>query len=216
MGEGHGKYLRSVLVCSMLLILFTACGTAPTVSTVPTAPNDRIVLMPDPDGKVGEIVVANKGGFQVLSKSSQQTQVTDSNTAPSAPTILEDDQIKEIFGAALAAQSEPPVRYILYFHNASKNLTNDSLRLVSQILATIQTRKSTWIGVVGHTDRVGLRQDNYELSVSRAEAVRDTLVSKGISAGFIQINSHGEDNPLVPTEDEVPEPRNRRVEVTIR
>ena len=163
-----------------------------------------------------QIVVTNKGGSQVLSKSFQQTETTDPNTAPSQPTVLEESKIKEIFGAALAAQPEPPIRYLLYFHNASKNLTDESLRLVPQILTTIQARKSTWIGVVGHADRVGWRQDNYELSLSRAEAVRDILVSKGVDAGFIQIGSHGEDNTLIWTDDEVPEPRNRRVEVTIR
>jgi outer membrane protein OmpA-like peptidoglycan-associated protein len=172
--------------------------------------------MPDPDGKVGEIVVSNKGGSQVLSKSFQETQVTNSNTAPSPPTILNESQVKEIFGPAIAAQPEPPVRYLLYFYEGSKNLTDGSLRLVPQILATIQARKSTWIAVVGHADRVGRRQDNYELSWSRAEAVKDILVSKGIDAGFIQMSSHGEDNPLIWTEDEVPEPRNRRAEVTIR
>jgi outer membrane protein OmpA-like peptidoglycan-associated protein len=207
MKDAYGACLRGVLVCSMLLVLLTACSTTT---------KNQFVLMPDPDGKVGEIVVTNKGGSQVLSKPFQSTQVTDPNTAPSPPTVLEEGQIKEIFGAALAAQPEPPIRYLLYFTTGSRNLTDDSLRLVPQILATIQTRKSTWIGVVGHTDRVGSRQRNYELSLSRAEAVRDTLVSKGVDAGFIQIGSHGEDNPLIRTEDEVQEPRNRRVEVTVR
>jgi outer membrane protein OmpA-like peptidoglycan-associated protein len=207
MRENHGVYLRGVLVCSMLLVLLTACSTAP---------KNRFVLMPDPDGKVGEIVVANKGGSQVLSKSFQETRVRDPNTVPSRPVVLEEGQVKEIFGAALAAQPEPPIRYILYFPDGSKNLTDDSLRLVPQILTTIQARKSKWIGVVGHTDRVGSRQDNYELSVSRAEAVKNILVSKGIDTGSIQVGSHGEDNTLIWTDDEVPEPRNRRVEVTIR
>lgn len=213
MGEGRGTYLRSVFACSMLLVFLTACSTAPKA---PAVPNDRIVLIPDPDGKVGEIVVSNKGGSQILSKSFQQTQAANPNAAPSQPTIIEENQIKEIFGAAIAAQPEPPVRYILYFHNALNKPTDDSLRLVPQILSTIRARKSTWIGVVGHADRVGWRTTNYELSLSRAEAVRDILVSKGIDPGFIQMGSHGEDNALIWTDDEVPEPRNRRVEVTIR
>jgi outer membrane protein OmpA-like peptidoglycan-associated protein len=129
---------------------------------------------------------------------------------------LEEGQIKEIFGSAIAAQPEPPVRYILYFHTASNKLTDDSLWLVPQILSSIQVRKSTWVGVVGHADRVGWRTTNYELSLSRAKAVKDILVSKGIDTGSIQIDSHGEDNALIWTDDEVPEPRNRRVEVTIR
>ena len=213
MAESRGIYFSSVLVCSILLVMFTACSTVPTATTVP---NNRIVLMPDPDGKVGEVVVSNKGGSQILSKPFQQTQAPDPNTAPSQPTFLEEGQIKEIFGSAIAAQPEPPVRYILYFHTASNKLTDDSLWLVPQILSSIQARKSTWVGVVGHADRVGWRTTNYELSLSRAKAVKDILVSKGIDTGSIQIGSHGEDNALIWTDDEVPEPRNRRVEVTIR
>jgi outer membrane protein OmpA-like peptidoglycan-associated protein len=217
MGGNQGTHLRDVLFYSMLLVLMTSCSTAPPAPS-PASPvlYDRFVLMPDAAGKVGEIVITNKGGSQVLSKAFQETEVTDLNTVPSHPIVFEESQVTGIFNDALAAEPESPVRYILYFYNASKNLTNESLRLVPQILATIQARNSTWIGVVGHTDRVGWRQDNYALSLSRAEAVRDILMSKGVDAGFIQIGSHGEDNVLIWTDDEVPEPRNRRVEVTIR
>jgi len=39
---------------------------------------------------------------------------------------------------------------------------------------------------------------------------------KGVSPDHIEINYHGEANPLVKTEEGVAEPRNRRVEVTVR
>ena len=42
------------------------------------------------------------------------------------------------------------------------------------------------------------------------------LVSAGLSLGQIEVGSHGESNLLVPTADNVNEPRNRRVEVTVR
>ncbi len=214
MGEDRGIYLRIALFCLIYLFCLVSCST--TAPNASTTPKDRIILMPDLNGKAGEVIVSNRGGSQVLSKPFQQTQVTDLNTAPSMPTVLEEARIKEIFGAAITAQPEPPVRYILYFHNATNRLTDDSLRIIPQILATIQKQKATWIGVVGHTDRVGWRTRNYELSLSRAETMKDILVSKGVNPGFIQLGAHGEDNALIWTDDEIPEPRNRRVEVTIR
>ena len=42
------------------------------------------------------------------------------------------------------------------------------------------------------------------------------LQGKGIDPSVLDITSHGKDNPLVPTGDQVPEPRNRRVEITVR
>jgi outer membrane protein OmpA-like peptidoglycan-associated protein len=42
------------------------------------------------------------------------------------------------------------------------------------------------------------------------------LLQEGIAPALLEVTSHGEANPLVPTADEVPEPRNRRVEVMVR
>jgi outer membrane protein OmpA-like peptidoglycan-associated protein len=42
------------------------------------------------------------------------------------------------------------------------------------------------------------------------------LAAERIDPGSLEITSHGEANLLVPTADNVSEPRNRRVEVTVR
>lgn len=46
--------------------------------------------------------------------------------------------------------------------------------------------------------------------------MRGELARIGIPADRIQAAGRGEREPLVPTPDEVAEPRNRRVEVTVR
>jgi outer membrane protein OmpA-like peptidoglycan-associated protein len=84
------------------------------------------------------------------------------------------------------------------------------------VLETIRERAPVDISVVGHTDTVGKKEYNYGLSMKRAKAVASILVAKGIDPSVIDITSHGKDNPLVPTGDQVPEPRNRRVEITVR
>ncbi|HSE92215.1 MAG TPA: OmpA family protein, partial [Methylomirabilota bacterium] len=70
--------------------------------------------------------------------------------------------------------------------------------------------------VVGHTDRVGSVQQNDALSLQRAERIRGELLQLGLPAHQVGVAGRGEREPLVQTEDEVPEPRNRRVELTIR
>ena len=68
--------------------------------------------------------------------------------------------------------------------------------------------------VEGHTDTVGPGAMNQDLSERRAAAVRDFLVQRhGLAAGRIEAAGLGEQQLLVPTPDEVPEPRNRRVQV---
>jgi outer membrane protein OmpA-like peptidoglycan-associated protein len=70
--------------------------------------------------------------------------------------------------------------------------------------------------VIGHTDRVGNDQYNDRLSLQRAERVRGELVRLGIPESRIRTAGRGEREPLVATDDEVPEPRNRRVEINVR
>jgi len=45
---------------------------------------------------------------------------------------------------------------------------------------------------------------------------RTDLIAEGVDPSILAIDSHGEDNPLISTGDGVSEPRNRRVEVTVR
>ncbi len=72
------------------------------------------------------------------------------------------------------------------------------------------------IVVVGHTDRVGSLAYNDALSLRRAERVRAQLVQVGIPNDQISVAGRGEREPLKATEDEVAEPLNRRVEITVR
>ncbi len=70
--------------------------------------------------------------------------------------------------------------------------------------------------MIGHTDRVGTVPYNDALSLRRADRVRNDLVQLGIPSDRITVAGRGEREPIVATEDEVPEPRNRRVEITVR
>jgi outer membrane protein OmpA-like peptidoglycan-associated protein len=57
---------------------------------------------------------------------------------------------------------------------------------------------------------------NDRLSRQRAERVRAELVRLGVDAARISVEGRGERELLVPTTDEMPEPQNRRVEVSVR
>ena len=70
--------------------------------------------------------------------------------------------------------------------------------------------------VIGHTDTVGSLAYNDKLSLARAERLRDMLVELGIPAERIHVAGRGKRELLVPTEDNVSEPRNRRVEINVR
>jgi len=122
----------------------------------------------------------------------------------------------DLAGPALAALPKPPARFILYFEHDSADLTAESQALLQKVLGTIRDRAPVDVSVVGHTDTVGKKEYNYALSLRRAKTVASFLIKKGVDPSVLHITSHGKDNPLVPTGDQVPEPRNRRVEITVR
>jgi outer membrane protein OmpA-like peptidoglycan-associated protein len=180
------------------------------------APTTTVVLLPDPDGKVGALTVSTEAGAVDIDKAGEATTVGSKTSVPTKPALMSEEKIVAIFGEALASLPEPPVHFILYFHSGSTVLTKDSADLLPQILVVVEERESQSISVVGHTDTAGNRQYNLRLSTQRAKAVSRLLMEKGVQKSYIQSTSHGEENPLIKTADNVNEPRNRRVEVIVR
>ena len=180
------------------------------------AQGTRVVLLEDADGGVGRIAVKSAGGTQTLESARQETQVKTPCAKPSAPRILDPQEIKKQYGPTLAALPRSPETFRLYFESDTTALTAESTAEIDRIVAAIQRRASVDVRISGHCDRVGSKEYNLRLSLERAEAVRDRIVHAGVDPATIQVFSHGFSLPLVPTPDQVPEPRNRRVEVTIR
>jgi outer membrane protein OmpA-like peptidoglycan-associated protein len=200
------KY-RIGLLGFVILFLIMAAGCSP---------GSVVVLMPDPDGKVGKVSVTNEGGSQVLSSPRQATFVRDAQSAPEAPVVMKQSEIQQRFGEALAARPSPPVSFMLYFRSDSTKLVESSKAQLPKIISTIKKRGSVDVSVVGHCDTVG--DDNYNLRLSRRRAisVAKFLTNNGVDPKTLEITSHGKRRLLIPTGDNVREPRNRRVEVTVR
>ncbi len=165
---------------------------------------------------MGKVEVSNKGGTRLLTEPRHATEVKAVDVSPTSPVPMKEEEVHKIFGEALSAQPEIPLRFLLYFQTGTTELTEESQRQISEILAAIEARKSKDVTIVGHTDRVGTREANFKLGFERADSIKDLLISKGVDPSWIEVASHGEDNPLVKTEDEVAEPRNRRIEITVR
>ncbi len=201
------KSIGIFLINACLIVFLIACSAPPKT---------LFVLMPDPDGKTGQIEVQNRGGTQIIDRPGYVTEVVDEAVPPKPPRPMDPKEIQRVFGAALTAQPLPPVTYILYFRSGTTVLTDESEKRLPEIITIAIERKSSDISVVGHSDTVGTKQKNYQISFDRAGLIKEMLVSKGIDPRMIKTESHGEDNPLIKTPDEFPEPRNRRVEVTIR
>jgi outer membrane protein OmpA-like peptidoglycan-associated protein len=172
--------------------------------------DETVVLLPGPNGRVGVVVVARGAERTVL----DQPYAVSRNGG--APARLDAGAVRQEFGQVLAALPPRPVSYVLYFVTGQDELTDDSKADLRRLLDELRTRPHSDIVVIGHTDRVGSDPSNDALSLQRADRVKAELLSLGIASERVRSAGRGERELLVPTDDGVEEPRNRRVEVNVR
>ena len=203
------------ILAGALAALGTACG--PKHVAGPARPGQALVaLLPDSDtGATGRALVSSAVGSADLAAERDATLAT-TNRGPGPVTTLSKADVDRFFGEALAALPRAPGHFTLYFQFESNQLTGESRALVPQILRAVKDRSDPEVAIVGHTDTMGTSAANVELGLKRAMMVRALLVNAGLDPSVIEVTSHGEGNPLVRTPDETPEPRNRRVEISVR
>jgi outer membrane protein OmpA-like peptidoglycan-associated protein len=107
-----------------------------------------------------------------------------------------------------------PRFYTLFFDWDMSDITPVAQLVVDNIVADWAGSSDTLM-LVGHADRSGPEPYNQSLSERRTVAATQALTAQGISADRIDGSAVGETDPLVPTDDGVREPRNRRVVVTV-
>lgn len=194
-----------LLMASVVAVLAAGCASVPA---------DTVVLLPHADGTTGAVVV-KQGNQEVVLDTPYASAQSGSNGAPTTGRESE-ESVRKQFGAALAAQPPAPVSFTVYFLIGSDEFTEESKATVNALLAEMARRPSPEIAVIGHTDRLGTDQTNDALSLQRAQRVKEMLIQRGVPAERISVAGRGEREPLVPTADEVAEPRNRRVEINVR
>jgi outer membrane protein OmpA-like peptidoglycan-associated protein len=205
----------AVLTATLAAGLVMGCGPQ-RIRTADRPGQDLVVLLPDPgDGTIGRAVVSNPAGAVDLAAARESTSVS-LNQPPAPVTIMSQAEVRRLFGDALSALPPAPQHFILFFRFESDELTEESRALLPQVLQAIKNRPVPEIAVVGHTDTMGTAGSNIELGLRRANAIRSVLIDAGVDAALIEATSHGEADLLVKTADEVPEPRNRRVDITVR
>ena len=75
--------------------------------------------------------------------------------------------------------------------------------------------KGSIVNIVGHTDSVGSASHNLALSHARANAVLQTLISRGVSAGRLRAFGRGESQPLTSNKTRFSRAMNRRIEAEL-
>ena len=196
--------LWRTLAALLLVALLGACASKP---------QGTVVLLPDAQGKDTAVTVKQAEGDLLLDKPYAAAQLT--SRGPLKATVSA-DQVQAQFGDALAARPLPPAQFTLYFIEGKDEFTDESRRAIDSVLVEIARRPVPDVLVIGHTDTVGTDAFNDVLSRQRGEVVRKALLARGIQIENVVVVGRGKREPIVPTADNVAEPRNRRVEILVR
>jgi len=198
----------STLLLACVCALLGACAHSPPLGA------ELVVVLPGHDGKVGGVVVRRDGTEQVLDKPYAAARVVAESKTQSAQ--LTAAEVDATFGPALAALPGRPAAFLVYFLEGKDELTAASNAELKNVFTEIKRRPEPDVMIIGHTDNVGSDGFNDKLSLARAERMRELLTGLGIPAARIQVAGRGKREPLVATQSNVSEARNRRVEINVR
>jgi outer membrane protein OmpA-like peptidoglycan-associated protein len=131
------------------------------------------------------------------------------------------NQMKEALSRVAETQRTPDGMVILLpnsifrFDFDKADLNQSNRELLSRIAGILLVSKGYGLSVYGYTDDVGTAEYNQQLSLRRAQAVKDYLVQAGIDPSIINVKGYGKTSPLVEGNRGADRAKNRRVEIAV-
>jgi outer membrane protein OmpA-like peptidoglycan-associated protein len=101
------------------------------------------------------------------------------------------------------------------FDYKSTAIRPDFLPTLERVADVLAKHGDSRVLVVGHTDSVGPDSYNRQLSLARAEAVRDALATYGVDPARVRAEGRGESEPRSANDSETGREANRRVEILV-
>jgi peptidoglycan-associated lipoprotein len=242
--KSRASLLVFVLTLTAALLLVTGCAKKPVTAKVeappPPAPQPTVTLNVDPaDINQGQsakltweaqnatnVSIEPIGGVQA--NGSQTVNPTESTTyriVATGPGGSADASARLTVSvpppAAVAAPS-PTLQELFdrnvkdaFFAYDSYNLDTETTQILSSDANFLQQHPDVNFTVVGHCDERGSEEYNLALGASRAQAVKDALVTQGISGQRVATNSVGKEQPFCTESNEECWHMNRRGHFTL-
>jgi OOP family OmpA-OmpF porin len=136
------------------------------------------------------------------------------------PELIPEPEPKPVAKRAPAPVPQPIERRVTldadtYFAYDKSKLRPAGVRMVNRLARQVEGIQDLSIHIGGHTDSIASQAYNHELSLDRAQAVKDQFVENGIAPGNIVIQGYGETVPLVSNATPEGRAKNRRADITI-
>ena len=103
----------------------------------------------------------------------------------------------------------------IYFETNSYELDQRSDSEIGNVVELLKQNPGIKVEISGHTDNIGRKEYNMELSEKRAYAVFTSLVENGIDRDRLAFVGFGDTKPLLPNENDLNRQSNRRIEFRV-
>ena len=186
-------------------VLFSGCASKDV----------QITLLPEDEGKVGVISVADrKGDTHTINKAYEALDVSQKGEITSK--LETEESVKLKYAEVLGALPQKPQSFLFFFSFDSAVLETKQLEELKVVARLIRENSIVEIISIGHSDSAGDKEYNKTLSLQRAKNVADKLVVYGVPRSLFQLQYYGDANPLEPTTTNKPNAKNRRVELILK
>jgi len=182
--------------------------------------NATLVFESVPDASDVYIIDSGTGNglYEVTIRSRKKyiVEITSNTYKPEIDTVTIDENISGLDFELLSVKPGQLLRlHNIYFAQGDYQMLEKSRQEISEIVLLLNQYPDMTIQLEGHTDRLGGRSANMELSENRVQEIKKSLVNSGINHKRIKTAAFGGGKPISTENNEASRQLNRRVEVRI-
>ena len=198
------RYFALVWI-ALSIVLFSGCASKGV----------QITLLPEENGKVGTISIADAQGKEHTINSAYEA--LDVSLKGEISTVHENNEsVHQKYAEILEVLPQKPESYLLFFGFDNATLDAKQLAELKNIVQRIKANNSVKVICIGHSDSSGDKEYNKILSLQRARKVAETLVAYSIDKSLITVKYYGDANPLDTSNTKEGKAKNRRVEIILK
>ena len=176
---------------------------------------DKLTLRGGNSAKLNELAGQIKAVLphtEVVVETEDNTAQTVTNSLNAAQDALANNDSNQVdINAVIKALN----LQIINFATASHQIPEENKAILDKAATLMKNVKDAKLTVAGYTDSTGNANSNKALSLKRAQAVVDYLVSQGVDAAQLSAVGHGADHPVADNATEEGRFKNRRIEFSV-
>jgi outer membrane protein OmpA-like peptidoglycan-associated protein len=188
----------------------TGAAVGATLTAVDLATNEIVgTTQTEPDGTY-HVHVFGPGKYSITAEAPGYLFGTADFEVDAEGRIL-----KHHSNITLSEASNGRTRLLVFFEFGKAELHRSSIPELMRAVLIMKAIPAMRVEIAGYTDSVGTLGYNQDLSLRRADAVRNFLVEHGVDPSRVTSHGYGPESPIAPNDTDEGRSENRRVEFVV-